>query len=146
MLGVYCRGTDYVALRPAGHPVQPEPEQVIAKAKEAVKTANFDAVYLTTEDENIVADFKKAFGSMLILPNREYAKYNASSEKYIIDYSTNRDNDKYQQGLEYLVSMLLLDECGGLITSLASGPWGFMCLSKNWENFKYLHIFNLGRY
>ena len=37
MLGILARGTDYVAARPKGHPIQPEPCQIIAKAEEILE-------------------------------------------------------------------------------------------------------------
>ena len=131
-------------MRPKDHPVQPSPEQVIAKVQEAIALKNFEYIYLTTEDVNIIKKFQQAFSDKLILPNREYVKYDNNSGKLITSYSTGQN--KFNNGLDYLVSMLLLDECGGLIASLTSGIRSFMCLSKNWNNFKYKYIFDLGRY
>lgn len=143
VIGVYLRGTDYVALRPHAHPIQPEPEMVIAKTQEFMNTKGYNAVYLTTEDKRILAKFRDAFGESLILTDREYVDFDYDSKEYATMYSTHRTNDKYLQGLEYLVSMLLLRECQGLITSIASGPTGLICLAGEFED---LYVYDLGYY
>lgn len=40
VLGVLMRGTDYVALKPKGHPIQPQPEVLLKKAKEIFDEKN----------------------------------------------------------------------------------------------------------
>ena len=144
ILGVSCRGTDYVSLRGKHHPIQPKPEDVIKKAEDVVRNEAFDYVYLTTEDKNIVEKFQNEFGERLILPKREYVKFDYKGKKQIIVYSTGRNQDKLVQGVEYIVSMLLLNECQGLITSITSGVMAMMCLRK--KPFDYFYLFDLGYY
>ena len=143
ILGVSIRGTDYVAMKPHGHPIQPTPEQVIEKVHDALHEKNFDAVYLTTEDKKILAKFQTAFGEKLITLNRDYINFDYDDDKWIMAYVAERKNDRYLRGLEYLVSMLFLTKCQGLITSMTSGSSGVMCLS---EGFEYLYVFDLGVY
>lgn len=50
VLGVICRGTDYLALKPSGHPVQPEIKDVIAYCKKYMEKNKYDAIYLATEE------------------------------------------------------------------------------------------------
>ena len=140
ILGVLVRGTDYVALRPKGHPIPPSAEQAIAKTKEALQTGNFDSVYLATEDKRILVKFQDAFGEKLLLPDAEYFDYDYDNGKFLSSYM---NNDKYLLGLNYLVSMLFLSRCKGFITSITSGSTGVMCLSKGFE---YLYVFDLGKY
>ena len=143
ILGVLLRGTDYIATRPYDHPIQPEPEAVIAKADEVMREKGFDAVYLATEDKNILEKFRQAFGEKLLLPDAAYIDYDYSSGKWLSEYHIDRDNDKYLQGLEYLVSMLFLSRLKGFITSMTSGSQAVMYLS---EGFDYLYVFDLGLY
>lgn len=143
ILGVSIRGTDYVSLKPHGHPIQPTPEMVIAKVHEVMREKDFDNIYLATEDKNILVKFQAEFGDKIILPESEYVDFNYNSNIYITMYSTHRENDKYLQGLEYLVAKLFLLECNGLIASMISSTIGIMCLSKGFE---YLHVFDLGYY
>ena len=140
ILGLLVRGTDYTSLKPAGHPIPPTAEQAISKAQEVMQEKNFDAIYLATEDKNILLKFQKIFGDKLILPDTEYVNYDYTNPKLLYNYIT---NDKYLRGLEYLVSMLFLSKCQGLITSMTAGSLGVMCLS---EGFEYLYVFDLGYY
>ena len=143
VLGVSVRGTDYVALRPHNHPVQPTTEQAISKTCEVMNSGNYDAVYLATEDKNILAQFQKAFGEQLLSPEADYLDYDYDNPRLLCAYYEGRKNDKYLRGLEYLVSMLMLTKCSGFITSITSGSTGVMCLS---EGFDYLYVFDLGVY
>ena len=144
VLGVSVRGTDYTGLKPHGHPIQPTAEQAINKTREVFSTGRYDSVYLATEDKNIIAAFKSAFGEKLILPDGDLIDFDASVGKYVTEcFNDKRENDKYLRGLEYIVSKLLLIKCQGLITSMTSGSTGVMCLS---EGFEYLYVFDFGVY
>ena len=143
VLGVSVRGTDYVSLRLPGHQIQPEIRDVIAKTIQVMEEKNFNAVYLATEDKIIVAEFQKVFGKKLILPECDYIDFDYKGTKWVTACFSERENDKYLRGLEYLISKLLLLECNGLITSITSGSTGIMCLS---EGFDYLYVFDLGLY
>ena len=143
VLGVSVRGTDYTAFRNTNHPVQPSAEQVIAKVQEVMSAKNFNAIYLSTEDKNIVAKFMSHFGDSILLPEQEYVNFDPILRKDISNYSGNRENDRYLSGLEYLTSKLLLCECDGLVTSMSGGAICAMLFS---EGFDYLHVFDLGVY
>ena len=144
ILGVLVRGTDYAALRPHGHPIPPTAEQAIEKAQDVMQSENFEAVYLATEDKNILAKFRLAFGDKLITPEADYINYDYEHAKFLAYYEPDRQNDKYLRGLEYLVSMLFIaTSCKGLITCMTSGSTGLMCLSSGFE---YLYVFDLGCY
>ena len=143
VLGVHIRGTDYVSIKLHGHPIQPTAEQTISKTKEVMRDYNFDTVYLATEDKNIVADFQVAFGESLILPDVEYVNYDASKYKVIDEFHVDRENYKYLSGLDYVVSILLLSKCNGLIASPCNGTGSALFLS---EGFEYFYMFRLGVY
>jgi len=53
ILGVMIRGTDYTALKPRGHAVQPTVEQVITDVKIFDKEYKYDYIFFATEDEAI---------------------------------------------------------------------------------------------
>ena len=143
ILGVLVRGTDYAYLKPRNHPIPPTAEQAIAKAKEAMSEHNFDAVYLATEDKKILTEFQASFGEKLLSPECDYIAYDYDAPKRLAQYQTNRKNDRYLRGLDYIVSMIFLAGCDGFITSQTSGAVGVMCLSDGWE---YLYVFDLGYY
>jgi hypothetical protein len=73
VLGVLCRGTDYLHKHPKGHPVQPEPMDVIKKAEQILHEQNCEYLYLATEDDNIYKLFADQFGNKLITNNQRLA-------------------------------------------------------------------------
>ncbi|MBQ3396814.1 MAG: hypothetical protein II884_04415 [Synergistaceae bacterium] len=93
--------------------------------------------------KKIAEKFKDAFGDKLITIDCEYIDYDYDKAGSLCQYTSERENDRYIRGLDYVVSMLFLSKCPGFITSYTSGAVGVMCLS---EGFDYLYIFNLGRY
>jgi len=141
VLGCYCRGTDYVDLKPSKHPIQPSVDEVINKAKEIINIYNLKAVYLVTEDERVLLKFRKEFGKRLLyIESRRYGAAK-SSEDYI--WKRNQVN-KYINGRDYLTGMMLLSFCDYLIGGVTGGTAGFMLLNE--KEFRYKYFWNLGRY
>ena len=92
VLGVRCRGTDYVAVKPKGHPIQPNAEMVIEKAEAAMGKEGFDAVYLVTEDTQIVSAFKEKYGDKLLLSQQEYIDYDYEKKGFLVVNEKSRIN------------------------------------------------------
>lgn len=139
MLGILARGTDYVAARPKGHPIQPEPCQIIAKAEEILEKYSCDGIYLATEDQDIYERLQEAFGErMCALPVH---RYRSSGNENINDLRGCEDQEK--SGREYLISMLLLSDCSCLLAGNVGGTHGAMLMSRGYE---YRYVFDLGMY
>jgi hypothetical protein len=145
VLGVLCRGTDYSILKPKGHPIQPEPEEVIIKAKEVMEKYSCDYVYVATEDADIYALFMKHFGGKLIVD--QTTRWSAA------DLPKGRSNSKrlssidkagkYSGGVEYLSQIYLLSKCSCFIGGATRGTFGVLMMC---DNFDYCHIFDKGYY
>ena len=147
VLGVICRGTDYLALKPSGHPVQPSTEQVIKACKEYIKRDGYDAIYLATEERRIRDEFEKAFPGKILENKRVYYDdiYDQDdSITYIKDVHFERENDRYLSGLEYLSSIILLSRCSALVGGNCGGTLG--ALFFNDEQYQFVHVFDLGLY
>ncbi|MCB8566646.1 O-fucosyltransferase family protein [Fusobacterium ulcerans] len=143
ILGVAMRGTDYTLLKPQGHPVQPEIEEMIKIVKEKILKWKIDYIYLTTEEENTLRIFKNEFKNKLLFVKRErYKSYDG--KKYIPDVRFKRSNDKYLTGLEYLSEMYILSKCNSLIAASNSGVVAAVIMNGNQYENKY--IINLGVY
>lgn len=146
MLGVICRGTDYVKLKPQGHPVQPSVEQVIERAKCLMEQYRLDYVYLASEELAIYEKFEKAFPGLVVVNQRQYYDgiFNAHDMTYIYEVHFERENDLYLKGLEYLSSLQLLSRCDVLL----GGNCGGACAALYMNNMKYEHVelFELGLY
>lgn len=147
VLGVICRGTDYTALHPPGHPIQPDTTEVIDFCKDHLKSSSYDAIYLATEERKIRDLFVKAFPGMILENKRKYYDDiydNNESIKYIKDVHFRRDNDRYLSGLEYLSSITLLSHCTSLIGGNCTGTMGAVFMNN--RKYEYIHIFNYGLY
>ena len=84
VMGVLCRGTDYVTLKPLGHPIQPTLEQVFSLLKVKMKELRMDYIYLATEEKKIEERFEQEFpGKILINKRSYYDNYYANKCTYI---------------------------------------------------------------
>lgn len=151
VLGVLCRGTDYLQLKPKGHPVQPSIEAVIEKVRSELKANKYDKIYLATEDDGLYKQFVSAFADYKIIANkRQY--YGESYQKVCKDNPSGKISDvvfddqttNYWLGIQYLSSMEILSRCNSLIASNCGGT----CLALLMNNMKYenVYVFNLGLY
>lgn len=141
VLGILCRGTDYINLRPFRHPVQPSSKMVIEKAKKVMNEKKCNKIFLATEDENILNEFKSEFGNSLIYINQK--RFSNTENKYLSEIEFNRKNDSYLKGLEYLTSIVLLSRCNCFIAGRTSGTIGVMLMTNGFE---YTYFWDLGRY
>lgn len=147
VLGVLCRGTDYITLKPKWHPIQPTVEMVIELAHKKMKEFNLDYIYLATDEKAIEEKFQKEFPGKILINKRTYYDeqyYNNEDITLIGQVKFNRENDDYYKGLEYLSSLYILSKCNALI----GGNCGGSCAALYMNNGKYedWDIFNLGLY
>ena len=137
---MFLRGTDYIALRPSGHHVQPSTGDVINKTVEFLnKYHEIKFIYLVTEDIKIYTAFKEQFGEMLIVTEQNYVqerKDNWISESF--------NDDPYERGFNYLVKLVLLSKCDYIVSSITPGSEFAMDIrgTKPID----LYIFDLGLY
>ena len=131
ILGVLCRGTDYQATKPKGHPIQPEAEQVITKVQSMMEEKNCTKVYLATEDQKILQSFREAFGEKLIFPDVQMRPYNEG--ELITEIEMERKDDRRLKGLEYLTQIALLSRCCCLISGRCGGCYGALLMSEGYE-------------
>lgn len=140
VLGVLCRGTDYLEKKPVYHPVQPEPEIVIEKIKELQKTLDIEYIYLATEDSTILQLFKDEFGIKLLYIDQK--RLSNTKDAFISDMDIKLD-DKIKMNMDYMASMNILSRCDYLIGGRTSGTIA-ACLMNN--KYKYKYLWDLGLY
>ena len=144
ILGVLCRGTDYLLKKPKNHPVQPEPQVVIKDAEAIMKKYGCDYVFLATEDQDILDMFKSHFGTKL-----KYIKQNRVTHEQmknvnrLMSISSKSNRDKYLMGVEYLSATYILSKCHCFIGGRCGGTKGVLLMN---DNFEYKFIYNLGFY
>ena len=140
VLGVLCRGTDYVQLRPHGHPVQPSVEDVIAKCCEVMREQDCRLIYLCTEDAAIWDAVNAAFPGRV----KSYQRIHVSvNENENVNDVMNRLAGPYERNREYLISIGILSRCDCLVAGAAGGTYGALLLTKGYD---YEYVFRLGLY
>ena len=150
VLGVLCRGTDYTAIRPKGHPRQPSVEQVIEEVRKQMQTGRYNKIYLATEDQRIAQQFEEAFPQQIVTNRRQYfdeafeAMYSKNNRLDITDVNLHRDDANYWRGVQYLSSMMILSRCEALVAGNCGGT--ILALMMNDNRYRYTHVFNLGLY
>ena len=141
VLGVFVRGTDYLAFKPKGHQIQPPLEDVISKIRYFLEIhEDIDGIFVETEDESIYRRLKNEFGEM-IFTNQSNRIKDYSGKEYIANIL---QENKYERGLQYLVATALLAECKYLVTTRAGGSDVALVINNNRYADKY--IFDLGIY
>lgn len=140
ILGVHLRGTDYVARRPDGHPIQPPIEYALTKVIEKLNEWHLNKIFLATEDKTFVQIFKNVFGEICVTLEKEFVKYDIN--KWVSECHSSRDNDYYLRGKEYLADILMLSMCNCFVCGITSGSVGVMMMS----DFENVHAFNFGKY
>jgi len=132
VLGVFCRGTDYIKLKPAGHYVQPSFCELLEEITKFLENHTCNKILLTTEDGHAVEMFKNQFGSALVVPKQNFVdNYDDKKGMLIEEYrQVSLSADKYVSGLEYLNSVYLLSQCQYFVGALAAGSIAALMLNQ----------------
>jgi len=140
VLGVLCRGTDYIHAKPKDHPIQPEVSQVLSDCRDYMRAHHYDMIYLATEDADIWETFQGAFPGRVISYQQLHFR---TRENENVNVTGNQLLDPYQRSREYLISISLLARCDSLIAGAAGGTYGALLMTEGYE---YTKIYQLGRY
>ena len=144
VLGVLCRGTDYISRRSFGEPIQPSPSQVIGKVHEFLKKhPEITKIYLATEDNSIYETFKKEFGERLVDNNQYRYSYTDKEKPFLSDIKTERPNHNYQLALEYLSSLYILSKSKYFVGGRCAGSLIAWIIQNSWQD---LYIWKIGYY
>lgn len=132
ILGVFSRGTDYLAdkARRQGHIKPLEVNAMAYKAREVFDEQHFEYVFLSCESEEQVKVFQDEFGSRLLVIDRPRVS-NYDSEVYAPKMSHGRKNDSFHTGLEYLIEVYLLASCAGFCGDITNGSLFSLALNNN---------------
>lgn len=146
IIGVKCRGTDYITKKPKNHPVQPEVAELINLTKVKMMELNIQYVFLATEEKRIAAQFQQEFPDQVLVNEQCYYDeiYYKNSLNCSWEVSFERNNDNYLKGIEYLSSIYLLSKCNALIAGNCGGSRA--ALYMNDMKYEYWKLFDLGVY
>ena len=142
ILGVLARGTDYVSIKPGGHPIPPNSSEIIHDVKKMDNKYNYDYIFFSTEDEKIRESFTKIFTCKL----RQIKPNNKINYDYIKkDYFNKNKNikDAIDFNKIYLLNIIILSKCLDIIAARCSGTVGIFVLTNGFRNIK---VYNKGLY
>lgn len=143
ILGVKIRGTDYVANKPYGHPVQPEVEDVIIKTREIKDVYKCNKIFLSCEDKTVKEKFKDEFGEVLVTGN---VAYSVNNKEYLYDFYEKNNIDPLENNMEYLTNTIFLTKCNCLISSQNSATNAIRLWGRKNGGYEYEYIYDLGCY
>ena len=146
VLGVICRGTDYVNSKPKGHPIQPQMSEVVKKVKKYIRRYGYEYIYLATESEKIDKEMREYFPGIILVNDRKYydSKMNKENLQWISEVHFERENDDYLRGLEYLSSLYILSGCKALVGGNCTGSR--IAYFLNNKKYEHCYIFDKGVY
>lgn len=140
-LGVLCRGTDYTSNKPRGHHIQPSVNEMCEKIDDVLAQYHCEQIFLGTEDKDIFLKLKKRYGKKLFTNRSNFIEYHG--ENSIGKLVSNKVEDAYREGMDYLVTIVTLANCNYFIGGHTSGTVGVVLMN---EQFEYCYIFDLGLY
>ena len=140
MIGVLCRGTDYVKLKPHNHPIQPNTDDVIIRCEQEMKKFECSRIYLATEDRTIWDKFTSHFGDKVC----SYQKHHfVTTEGQNVNDIANQAMNPKDRNMEYLISIGIISKCNCFIGGANGGTYGALLMSDGFEN---EYVYDLGLY
>ena len=142
-LGVFLRGTDYVATRPKGHFIQPSVTEVIRKIEEFQEKHLLKNVFLVTEDTAVENAIREAVSLPVdVIHQSAFEDYDYEKAEYLNQYLT--EDEVYDNTMKYLIKCVCLSKCRYLVTSAASGSVFSLLIREQPPLDAY--YFDLGKY
>ena len=142
VLGILLRGTDFIAIRPKKHYIQPEPEIVFNDVDKFNEANNYDYYFLVTEDNIIRNKFINKYKNKL--------KYLKLKETFNYDYN-NKEELAYNKNINgniklmksYLINIIILSKCIDVICGRTNGSVLAFIITKGFRNIK---AYDFGKY
>ena len=139
VLGVFMRGTDYVANKPVNHSVQPTLDQANKKVMEFMGKYPIDSIFLVTEDKDYFDYFKSSYGERVFCSDYTFVRFDSKNDKWVKD---SFHNDPYERGKNYLIRVMLLSKCRYFVGGWATGSK----FALDFGDYKDAYVFDLGKY
>ena len=145
VLGILCRGTDYVVAKPKNHPIQPDVSEIIKDAKKVMKEKQCNYVFVATEDKDILDVLKAEFGDkLLFLDQRRYSGKDMQSDQVLAQIKKkDKERNPIKDALDYFAAVYLLTRCCCFIGGRTGGTKGVLLMN---DGFEYKKIYDLGLY
>ncbi|MDR1997425.1 MAG: hypothetical protein LBQ83_03790, partial [Candidatus Margulisbacteria bacterium] len=142
VLGVLCRGTDYI--KRFNLPIQPDPQVVLQKARRVMLAHKCTHLYLATEDEAIYKLFLAYFGKKLLTNRQRHFDWSKDyGKKKLLSQVSMSNAERRQIALDYLSSLNILARCPCFIGGNTAGTSAVYLMS---QGFEYDYLWDLGLY
>lgn len=128
-VGVHFRGTDFKKLY-NNHPVPVRIEQEIEKVKELLEQKGYEQIFLATDEEEAVRQFRQAFGDKVRIYEDTFR--NEESDESIAFSQSGRENHHYKLGLEVLRDQYTLTRCDGLVCGYSNISFIARIMRRAW--------------
>lgn len=116
VLGIHIRGTDFRS-QYDNHPVYVSEEEVFEKIDKII--GSYDKIFLATDDNRILENFKNKYGSELLCYYHDVVRGDRNKSVIFMKNENARENNKYLLGLEVIRDMYTLAMCDGLICGIS---------------------------
>ena len=118
-LGVKLRGTDYATLKPKGHAIQPNIDESLNMIDFLLAKYSCSRIYIATEDLEIYDAVVEKYGVLVV--HSQAKLYPHFVDTFLGNITSNRKNDAYLRGIEYIVPMYILARCNYFFGGRNSG-------------------------
>lgn len=142
-LGLYLRGTDYLALKPGGHPIQPRLDDVAPVAEQIMQEENLRRIFLVTEDANIYQKCKEQFGNRVFILKEDFFLEGYQDGELIMD-TIAREKSIEENNILYLVKIIMLSECHSFVGGRTNGS--SVANALNGGKYKRRFVYDEGYY
>lgn len=115
-LGVHIRGADLRSHRYGHHPVFITTEDYVEAVRSVLKTHVFEQIFVATDDGDMLREFHRQFGDLVVHYPDVYRSTNGDHLYYA---PVERENHKYRMGLEVIRDAETLVRCGGVILGMS---------------------------
>lgn len=131
IVGVVARGTDYLILKPKGHPIQPELSELFKQIKKNVHET--DVLYVATDEQKILNQFIREFGSERIITTESeyYDNVYHMKEANVSRLTFERENDKFLKGYQYFERIYILSKVDGLIAGMSGAVRATLIMNRD---------------
>ena len=131
-----------------GHPVATELSEHIDEAKRAVSEHGFERIFLATDADETIQQFKATFGDMVVCHNDVTRLQKDSNlndiHELTLDLRDTRPEHGFLMGLEVLTDVYTLARCQGLIAAPSNVPYSALYI--NGGEYEYKKITYKGIY
>ena len=142
-LGVFVRGTDFIASSPKNHFIQPSPMQLTEKIKEFIYKYDIGSIFVVTEDNKIFQELQNNIQIAVTgITQHEFENFSYDKNFYLCEYIDGKDVKNISD--IYLIKCVCLSRCPYVIGSISSGSVFAGIIRETACIDSY--YFNIGRY